>query len=268
MRAAIWRTARMTTTATAAATTAIDTLDDAAIRATASRVVHHARAMGRPVVDEAGVSAAHIGRGGVFMNVAVVREQPTDWAHTLAVIADVIPVGVVATLVTPFTTPDLRSAGWRLVGHPPLMARLPGAAAPPPVPAELRIHEVVDRAGLEVFERTLVEGYPVPELQPYEPGRFFDERVLGGPTRLWVGHVDGQPVAAAAGHVAAGVNSVEMVATLAHARGRGYGGAVTWAATTGDASLPAVLFASDLGRPVYERLGYTALTRWTIWYRA
>jgi len=43
--------------------------------------------------------------------------------------------------------------------------------------------------------------------------------------------------------------------------------AVTWAATTADPTLPAVLIASDLGRPVYERLGYTTRNRWTIWVR-
>ena len=64
-----------------------------------------------------------------------------------------------------------------------------------------------------------------------------------------------------------GVNNVEMVATLDGWRGRGYGAAVTWAATTADPSLPAILIASDRGRPVYERLGYTAVTRWTLWIR-
>jgi predicted GNAT family acetyltransferase len=107
----------------------------------------------------------------------------------------------------------------------------------------------------------------MPDLQPYEWGRFYDERVLGGPTRLWIGFVDGQPVATSAAHVAAGVNNVEMIATIDGARGRGYGAAVTWAATTADPTLPAILIASDLGRPVYERLGYTALTRWTMWTR-
>ena len=85
--------------------------------------------------------------------------------------------------------------------------------------------------------------------------------------RLWIGFVDGHPVATAAAHAAAGVNDVEMIATLDGSRGRGYGAALTWAATTSDPTLPAILIASDLGRPVYERLGYAALTRWTMWLR-
>jgi hypothetical protein len=54
---------------------------------------------------------------------------------------------------------------------------------------------------------------------------------------------------------------------MAGARGRGYGEAVTWAATQVGSGLPAVLIASDPGRPVYERMGFVALSRWTFWHR-
>ncbi len=118
-----------------------------------------------------------------------------------------------------------------------------------------------------MYERTLVDGYPEPALQPYRSGRVHDERVLGGPTHLFTGMVAGRPVATSAGHVAHGVNVVEMVATARCERGRGYGTALTWRATTTAPHLPAVLIASDLGRPVYERLGYTTVGRWTFWHR-
>ena len=49
----------------------------------------------------------------------------------------------------------------------------------------------------------------------------------------------------------AGVNQGEMVATGPDARGRGYGAAVTARATFADPGQPAVLIASDDGRPVY-----------------
>lgn len=51
------------------------------------------------------------------------------------------------------------------------------------------------------------------------------------------------------------------------ARGRGAGAAVTWAATLADPEVPAVLVASDDGRPTYERMGYLPLERWTAWLR-
>jgi len=60
---------------------------------------------------------------------------------------------------------------------------------------------------------------------------------------------------------------VEYVAALSTARGRGAGAAVTWAATLADPALPAILVASDDGRPLYERMGYAAVERWTVWLR-
>jgi hypothetical protein len=60
------------------------------------------------------------------------------------------------------------------------------------------------------------------------------------------------------------VNHVEFVATLPDARGKGYGAAVTWAATLHAPDLPSLLIASDMGRPAYERMGYLALTRWSL----
>ena len=68
-------------------------------------------------------------------------------------------------------------------------------------------------------------------------------------------------------HVSHGVNLVENVATMPEGRGRGYRAAVTWAATLAEPDLPAVLFASDDGRPVYERIGYVPVEPWTAWLR-
>ena len=42
---------------------------------------------------------------------------------------------------------------------------------------------------------------------------------------------------------------------------------MTWAATLADPERPAVLVASDDGRPTYERMGYVAVARWTAWLR-
>lgn len=81
----------------------------------------------------------------------------------------------------------------------------------------------------------------------------------------FVGYVDDEPVATALGHVASGLQHVECVSTVAEHRRRGYGEALTWAATTLDPTLPAVLISSDQGRPVYQRMGYLAVDRWVFW---
>lgn len=51
------------------------------------------------------------------------------------------------------------------------------------------------------------------------------------------------------------------------ARGRGFGEAITWQATRAAPKLPALLLASDAGCPVYERMGYLPLFRFTLWHR-
>ena len=67
--------------------------------------------------------------------------------------------------------------------------------------------------------------------------------------------------------VAGGVLGVNFVATLPHERRRGYGEAVTWRATMAEPDLPAVLLASDPGRPIYARMGYLPVTRFSLWVR-
>jgi hypothetical protein len=126
---------------------------------------------------------------------------------------------------------------------------------------------VTDSEELVTAERVLVEGYPMPELEPLARGELLAPAILGGPTRVWVGYVDGLPASVAAAHVHAEAVLVEYVAALPWARGRGAGAAVTWAATLADPSLTALLVASDDGRPVYERMGYVAIERWTAWLR-
>ncbi|MEQ7009927.1 GNAT family N-acetyltransferase [Actinopolymorpha sp. B17G11] len=90
-------------------------------------------------------------------------------------------------------------------------------------------------------------------------------RTCARTTRVWLATVDGEPAAVAAAHQHAGVTMVEYVATLPRARGRGAAAAVTWAASLCEPTQPAVLLASDDGRPVYERMGYLAIERWTAW---
>src|SRR5262245_18262148 len=48
-------------------------------------------------------------------------------------------------------TPDLRSRGWNLAGHPPLHL-LPAGAVAPPDPPGLEIRLVTNKAELETFE--------------------------------------------------------------------------------------------------------------------
>lgn len=245
--------------------TDVDRLNQIALAASADRVVRWAVAMERPYLATPDLVVAWHGDRGFFTNFAYVLRRPNSWTDLLSRVAEVVPAGRPVSLVSALEVPDLADHGWQLVGHPPLMVRSAGPTGAGA--AELTITEVADGTSLEVFERTLVDGYPDPSLQPYRWGQLYDERILGGATHLFTGWVDGRPVATAGGHVTEGVNLVEFVATAAAARGRGYGAALTVAASTVAPMLPAVLIASDLGRPVYERLGFVEVHRWTFWHR-
>lgn len=160
-------------------------------------------------------------------------------------------------------TPDLSGAGLRLTDDMPLMVRLPGAL--PPAPPELRIVEAHDDEVLRAMDHIMIDGYPVGELHTED--RLTDARALGGPMRFFVGSVDDKPVTCAASYIGEQEVGIYMVATLPHARGKGYGGAVTAAAIAAAPDLPAVLQASDDGQPVYARLGFQTVTNFTLWFK-
>jgi hypothetical protein len=158
--------------------------------------------------------------------------------------------------------PSLDDRGWVLMGHPPFMLRPPSPATPP-APEGFEIVEVSDEATLDVFDRTMVDAYPVSELRGR---RNFAPAMLEIPGwRLWLGRLDGEPVATAAAYVAPTHVDVEWVSTMASARGRRIGEAITWAATLAATDRPALLIASDLGQPVYARMGYLPVSRFSLW---
>ena len=241
-----------------------DTLTRAGVSSLADRVVHHAAALGRPVIDDGRWVAAALADGGFFSNAGVVVRPPDDWSWLASALAQLAPAGIPKLVISPFVTPDLRNDGLQLLGHPPFMVR-PAGGVPPPAVTDLEIREITDAHDLREFERTLIEGYPVHGMEVEKIPILFPPSFLGESSHVFLGLIDGKPVATAAAHVSAGVNHVEFVATRSEYRGRGFGAAMTWAATIADPTLPAVLVASDPGRAIYEALGYLAVTRWTIW---
>jgi ribosomal protein S18 acetylase RimI-like enzyme len=166
-------------------------------------------------------------------------------------------------LLSLFPLGDLSPMGLTLDGHPPLMVRPPGAATPAPVDG-LSIEPVRSAEQIADFDRVLVAGYPGISAG----GSIANPALLeAGVARLFLGYLDGKPVATSGSAVNHGIVEVDWVCTLPDLRGRGIGAAMTHSATTVDPMLPAVLIASDEGRSVYERLGYLSLQRATLWTR-
>jgi GNAT superfamily N-acetyltransferase len=148
--------------------------------------------------------------------------------------------------------------------HLPAMALHP---IPDPTmgPPELEIREVTAPADLDTWVRVAAEGFGMPidlartamaPLMVAHPDIF-----------LLAGSVDGRVVTTGQGVMTGRAVGVYTIATLAEARGRGYGAAITRRVAELGAERGAdvaVLQASGMGKPVYERLGY----RTVLWYAA
>ena len=163
-----------------------------------------------------------------------------------------------------FPLPDLEPNGCMLMGHPPLMLRTPIPLPSPP--DDLDIVAVTDDRTASDYEEALVLGYPAPMLQPFRSGCFLPSGSLDAPGwHHFVGYTGGRAVAAGSAYADDHVLRVENIAVMDDARGRGFGAAITAATVGVDLSVAAALIASDLGRPIYERLGFRALHRATYW---
>lgn len=157
-------------------------------------------------------------------------------------------------------TADLTVRGYALF-HVPGLVR-PAGGDPPPLPPGLQVHTARSAADLADASR-LVDA--VFDCHAPQPGALITESVLGDDFQVFLGRVDGRAVATSVAFVSHGFCGVYAVATAADARGRGYGEALSWAATRYRPDLPATLQASDMGLPVYRRMGYEVFGQFSVW---
>lgn len=163
------------------------------------------------------------------------------------------------SLLSMWPTPDLAARGWRLEGHPMVVARGPWGGDPRR-PGDEAIVRDVGPDDVATFERVLADGYPL-------PGGTVPAGLLDRGITLRLGVVDGEPVAAAAGFVGSGVVNLCGAATLPAARRTGAWGALVRARMADAPDLPAVAYTSDFSRPGFVHLGFLPITRFTIWLR-
>lgn len=128
------------------------------------------------------------------------------------------------------------------------------------VPPGFSIEEVSDEAALEDFKRLFVEVYGIPE---WAGQAWVDATLALGIRRtswkMYVGRLDGVPVATNMLFNGGGVASVYAVGTVEAARGKGIGGAITLKPlleARQQGYRYAVLFATEMGIHAYERIGF------------
>jgi ribosomal protein S18 acetylase RimI-like enzyme len=153
---------------------------------------------------------------------------------------------------------------------PGMVASL-GALPPIELPTGTTIELVRDTAGFRSWLDVMVAGFGMPPrigdaFMAFADLGFGDEL----PMRSFLVRLDGRPVATGLGVIAGGGLVIANVATLADARGRGIGRAVTLAAMHAGAEAGAsiaVLQSTDMGLGVYQRLGFEPFGRYRVLMR-
>jgi GNAT superfamily N-acetyltransferase len=163
----------------------------------------------------------------------------------------------------------VRARGWQLEHDEPGMV-LPAIPEPPPPPPGLEIRRVTNQATLEDFwgEDEPVHPAPPDETElPVNLTRYFNPSLacaLDPDIALFVGYADGRPVASAGLYRVDDIAEIGAVWTAPAYRRRGFGAALTWAALAeGKARgcVTAALRATEMGYPVYLRVGFVTVCR-------
>ena len=141
------------------------------------------------------------------------------------------------------------------------------AAGPPERPTETlpghEIRQVGDAVGLDDHISAAASGFEMPEewLRALMPISLIERPEVA----VYVGYTDGEPVTTGLGLRTGRTIGVYNIATVPSARKRGYGAAMTSRIAADGAAAGcdvAILQASDMGRPIYEWLGYRTVVRY------
>ena len=220
--------------------------------------------------------------------VAILTDLPFDWFNQVLIEDEgATPAGVLAGVDKARTLGDrfvvrlrdgiddrfvvtLASAGLVPRAKDPTT---PGMAAFPidrdairsPAPSALEIRRVTDSAGIDAHRLVATAGFGTPP--EVATGTACLDLLDGPGCAIYVGYADGEPVVSGLGWQTGRTIGVYSIATIESARRRGFGASMT-ARIMADGMAAgcdaAILQASELGRPIYERLGF----RTVVTYRA
>jgi GNAT superfamily N-acetyltransferase len=195
-------------------------------------------------------------------NAAFAYETPADPRATIAAgVAFFAALGSRWMLKASGAAADALDAAARTAGmvheqEPGMLLTALGDAA---APASLAIAPVEDVASLWTFDQTMQAGFestlPIAEPAVMDAGTLVRVPEL----RFFLGHCDGAPVATATLFARDGVACIADISVVPAYRRRGFGAAITAHALTEgrkQGCAIAYLEASELGAPVYRRLGF------------
>ena len=146
------------------------------------------------------------------------------------------------------------------------LAPLPAAAASPPEGLEVR--PVTDAEAFGAFADIIAATF---DIERDACRQVLTPRLVEARSAHWyLGYVAGAPVASSALITTDGVAGVHYVGTLASHRRRGFGEAMTRHAIDEGAKAGcriSTLQASEMGQPIYERMGFRTVTRYKTFVR-
>lgn len=132
----------------------------------------------------------------------------------------------------------------------------------PALPDGVEVHLVETAEELQTFERAASRAYDV------ESGPVYEGWLTYPGFSFHLAYYRGEPVATATLAASHGVAGIVYVGTVPEARGRGFGRSAVWAAIQAgraQGARVAGLWATPLGRPMYERMGFRPVTQYRIW---
>lgn len=129
------------------------------------------------------------------------------------------------------------------------------------VPQDFEMEDVQNEKDLQDFKQVLIEGYDIPA--PMADGWVQAAHEFGigkTPWRMVLGRLSGEPVGTNIVFNGAGVVGVYGIAVSPSARGKGIGAAITLKPILeerdGSGYKYSVLFSTEMGAPVYQRIGF------------
>ncbi len=221
--------------------------------------LHRDRSFDRAIIDLPALPYNGVFRSNLAeADIAIVATETITLAK-----ARNVPIAWRVTPTTPSHTGSILGAlGWHVAWESPVMAVELAAAVQHAMP-DVTVEEVTVTM-LAEWSRVVAVSFGCPEEYVEGPASYDRDVGLPGQTALrrFLLRVDGEPLASSAllpGPAKSSLAGIFCVGTLEHSRGQGFGTVVTQAAMVAarDAgSRVAALQASEMGLPVYERLGF------------